>query len=125
MDEKLMKKAKKRVEEKKGFYGHLSTYIAMAIFFMVMNFVTWDGEFWFFFPLLPWGVGLLIHYFSVFGLPFNQILSSDWEDKELAKEIQRLQQKKGVDVSEISDEQLELRELEKQKSKDWREEDLV
>ena len=125
MNQQLMKKAQKRVEEKKGFFGHLGVYLAMSIFFLVMNLLTWDGEFWFFFPLLPWGVGLLIHYFSVFGLPFGRVLSPDWEDQQLAREVKKLQQKSTGRSGAREDDHLELKELEKRRAQDWQEDDLV
>ena len=125
MDQQLMKKAQKRVEEKKGFFGHLGVYLAMSVFFLVMNILTWDGEFWFFFPLLPWGVGLLIHYFSVFGLPFGRVLSADWEDRELAKEVKKLQQRSNSQSPAPGEDFLDLKELERRKAQDWQDEDLV
>lgn len=122
-DEKL-ERAKKRVENKKGFFTHLSVYLSVGIFFFTMNILTWSGEFWFFFPLMPWGIGLLIHYFTVFGLPFTKILSPDWEEKELAKEIRKIERESGAAYTDL-DEKLELKELEKRKRGSWGEEDLV
>ena len=121
-NEKL-KRAKKRVEDKKGFYTHLSVYLSVGAFFFAMNMVTWSGKFWFFFPLLPWGIGLLIHYFTTFGIPFMDVLSSDWEEKELAKELRRID-KKTASSFEKNDE-LELKELAKRKATDWEDDDLV
>ena len=125
MDQKLLKKARKRVEEKKGFYGHLSVYLAMGVFFFTMNVLNWDGEFWFYFPLMPWGVGLLIHYFSVFGLPFNKILSADWEEQQMAREIRQLEKTSKTSRTVSSDERLDLKELNRQKAQGWKDEDLV
>ena len=112
-DEKL-ERAKKRVEDKKGFYTHLSVYLSVGTFFFVMNILTWSGEFWFFFPLLPWGIGLLIHYFTTFGLPFSKILSADWEEEQLTKELQKIEREENIGV-ELRD-NLELKELEKRQS---------
>ena len=125
MDQQLMKKAQKRVEEKKGFFGHLGAYLAMGVFFLVMNILTWEGEFWFFYPMVPWGAGLLIHYFSVFGLPFSRVLSADWEEQELAREVKRLQQNSSSQSPAPDEEFLDLKELEKRKARDWQDEDLV
>ena len=121
-NEKL-KRAKKRVEDKKGFYTHLSVYLSVGAFFFAMNMVTWSGKFWFFFPLLPWGIGLFIHFFTTFGIPFMVVLSSDWEEKELAKELRRID-KKTASSFEKNDE-LELKELAKRKATDWEDDDLV
>ena len=90
--------ARKKVKKKKGFYTHLGVYIAVGIFFLAMNIATFheSQEWWFFFPLLPWSIGLFIHYFSIFGLPGTDILTKEWEDRELEKEMQRL----GADPAE-------------------------
>ncbi len=69
MEDYIYRKARKRVKQKKGFFIHFSVYIAVGVFFLTMNLVTDPWDLWFFYPLLPWGVALLIHYFSIFGLP--------------------------------------------------------
>jgi hypothetical protein len=134
MEEKdIYKKAKKRVKQKKGFFTHFGTYIAVGIFFLLMNIFTWEGEIWFVFPMLPWGAGLLIHYFSVFGLPGSKVLSREWEEKELDKEIEHLQRvnrKLGIKNRLTAgrhrhEDGLDLRELDKQKEELFDEEDLV
>ena len=141
MDEQhIYKKAKERVEKKKGFYKHLSSYIAVGFFFMAMNVFTFfkaghDGPgVWFFLPMLPWGIGLLIHYFSVFGLPGSSALSEKWEEEEMAKELARLRRMRQGKLEAPAQEQeegLDLKELEREKEKakqlrrDWEEEDLV
>ncbi len=57
-EEEIYKKAKRRVEEKKGFYTHFGIYIAGIIFFFAINFLTNDhphDDWWAFFPTLGWG----------------------------------------------------------------------
>ena len=119
-EERLYKAAQKRVEDKKGFYTHLAVYFSVGAFFLFMNILNWEGEWWFFFPLLPWGIAISIHYLSVFGFPINKILSADWEEQELQKEMKRL--KKGT-KKEV--EELKLKDLKKDPVKRWDEEDLV
>lgn len=104
---------------------HLTSYLAVGAFFLIMNLVTWDGEFWFFFPLIPWGLGLAFHYFSVFGTPF--IGGPDWEERELEKERRRLASKYGPTLPEApkQDERLELRELRKEQRKAYDDNELV
>ena len=91
--ESLKRKALKRVKAKKGFYIHLSIYFAMALFFFVMNVATFkeDNEWWFFFPLIPWGSAILIHYLVIFGIPGTDIMSSKWERREYEKELEKLE----------------------------------
>ena len=74
-------KAQKKVEELKGFYGNLSSYIIVNIGLIILNLVTSPGHLWFFYPLLGWGIGVAIHGMSVFNyMPF---LNRDWEEKKI------------------------------------------
>ncbi|MCB0553833.1 MAG: 2TM domain-containing protein [Phaeodactylibacter sp.] len=131
-EQEILNQAKKRVKAKKGFFGHLSAFIAVGAFFLAMNLLTYDPKdptIWFFFPMLPWGIGLLIHYFAIFGLPGNRALSQKWEEEELAREMDRLRRKHQgrLDAPQEETEVLNLEELEKEKEKrsNWSEEDLV
>ena len=83
------RQAQKQVNKKKGFYIHLGVYIVVGIFFLLMNLLTSPGDWWFMFPMLSWGVGLAIHYLIIFGLPGTDILSKEWEQRELEQELFR------------------------------------
>jgi hypothetical protein len=82
--------AQQRVKSRKGFYRHFSSYAIVGIFFMVLNTLTYDGELWFFFPMIAWGVGLAFHYVGVFGIPFIGALDEAWELKEIERELQKM-----------------------------------
>ena len=139
MDEQaLYKAARKRVKAKKGFYAHFASYLAVGAFFLAMNILTFSSsqQIWFLFPMLPWGIGLLIHYFTVFGLPGRErALSEKWEETQMQKELERLRRKHGGMLPEAAgaieeeEERLPLDELEKQPQKEklpnWDERDLV
>ena len=90
-NQEILEEAQKRVKNKKGFYWHLAAYIAVGIFFGVMSYHTGEPAF---FALLPWGIGLFLHYVGVFGIPFLNVLGQDWENKQLQKEIEELKWKK-------------------------------
>lgn len=129
MEDKIYEMARKRVAEKKGFYRHFSVYLAVGAFFFIMNVLTYydSYEWWFFFPMVPWGTGLAIHYFSVFGLPGGH-LSREWEERELRKEMERLQHKVERLESPKRSEQLELPALPKERLKNrprWNDDELV
>ena len=110
MNDYIERRARRRVKQKKGFYAHLSVYVAIGIFFFLMNVFTMEnGEVWFMFPLMPWGAALLIHYFSIFGFLGKNTL--DWEVKEFEKERDRLRQKFKVDDDDFEyDDYLDLRD---------------
>ena len=73
-------KAKQRVKEIKEFYGNLISYCVVIPFLIFINYMTYWGFQWFWFPLFGWGLGLTIHGFSVFGY------GSTWEERKI-KEI--------------------------------------
>lgn len=118
-------RARKRVKEKKGFYSHFTTYVIMGVFFFTLNILTSPWDWWFYWPMLGWGIGLASHYFNVFGWPGTGAGTQDWEDREIKKEMDRLekQQEPFLDI----DDHLELKETEtkKEKMKSYREDDLV
>ena len=80
-DQKYLQ-AEKRVEKIKEFYMHLTVYslIIPTIIFVNLKF---EPHFhWFWFSLLGWGTGLLIHWLNVFG--FNLLgIGKNWEDKKI------------------------------------------
>ena len=112
------RRAKKRVRAKKGFFYHLASYAIIIGFLFLINMVTGPSDVWFIFPALGWGVGLAFHYIGVFGVPFFNFGSAEWEEKELEKELQK-QQTRPQNLLEtrptslkITDE-LELKEMQK------------
>ena len=71
--------AKKRVEEKKKFYQHLSTYVVMSIFFYMINYLSNPGHWWFYWPMLGWGVGLLFQYMNAYGGEKNDLVEKEYQ----------------------------------------------
>ncbi len=109
-------KAKKRVKAKKAFFQHLMSYAIINLFLLVLNLLTSPGYLWFVFPLLGWGVGLAFHYVDVFGIPGFDILSKEWEERELERELGQSGQHNSGNENTGFDEQkpkkgLELKEL--------------
>jgi hypothetical protein len=49
-------------EEKRGFFVHLTIYVLINAMLVVINMLYTPQEIWFFYPLLGWGIGLLMHY---------------------------------------------------------------
>ncbi len=86
-EEEIYRQAKKIVEEKKGFYTHLAVYIGVNILLVIIwAFPAGGGYPWFLWPLGGWGIGLLFHFLGVF--VFSR--PSDWERREIEKEVERL-----------------------------------
>ncbi len=111
-----LNKAKKKVKERKDFYQHLMSYAIVNTFLFALNIITSPGYLWFVFPLMGWGVGLAFHYVSVFGIPGFDILSKEWEERELEKELRKDAQTQSTakpDNTVKKEEPLELKELRK------------
>lgn len=73
--------AKKRVEEIKGFYGNLASYILVNIGLLIINLMTSPNHLWFYWPMLGWGIGVVFHGMKVFNyMPF---LGKDWEEQKI------------------------------------------
>ncbi|TDW48683.1 2TM domain-containing protein [Flavobacterium sp. 270] len=76
-------RAKKRVEELKGFYANVISYCCIIPFLIFIN-LTFSPQFhWFWFSALGWGFGVVMHAFKVFGY------SSNWEERKIREILQR------------------------------------
>jgi hypothetical protein len=82
-------RAKKRVEELKEFYGSLVSYFFVIPFLIFINYqTTWHVVQWFWFPLLGWGLGLVIQAFKVFGY------GRTWEERKIREIMEKDRDKK-------------------------------
>ncbi len=80
-------RAQKKVEDIKGFYGNLFSYVVVNAGLAILNLVTSPDHLWFFYPLIGWGVGVAIHAISVFNLmPF---FGSDWEERKIREMLEK------------------------------------
>jgi len=89
LEEQKYLRAKKRVKAIKGFYVHLTIYIAVNTFIIIA--AVFSSEEWKVFwewqtysTAFFWGIGIVFHAFNVFGMRF--LLGKDWEEKKI-KEI--------------------------------------
>lgn len=70
-------RAKKRVEAIRGFYGSLISYCIIIPALAFINLAFMPKFQWFWFPMLGWGTGIVIHGFGVFGY------GSRWEERKI------------------------------------------
>lgn len=78
-------RAKKRVEDIKGFFGNLVSYCVVIPFLIFINYKTsWHFQ-WFWFPMLGWGMGIIFHAFGVFGF------GKDWEERKISEILKKEQ----------------------------------
>ena len=85
MTDDRYKRARQRVEDLRGFYSHLMMFVLVNALLFVIDVVSGDS-WWFYWPLLGWGIGLCVHAFSVFrGGPFGP----EWEDRKIRQIMER------------------------------------
>lgn len=134
------KEAKKRVKARKEFYEHLGAFAVMSMFFFLLNAATSFSYWWFYWPIMGWGIGIAFHYIDVFGLPGIGALTKEWEERAIADEMERLRRHEEIEEKmqkggfsqyktpkqqKAEEDSLELRELQRVERKKWDEQDLV
>jgi two-component system LytT family sensor kinase len=72
-------RASKRVKELKGFYGNLVSYCVIIPFLIFINLYTAPQYQWFWWPMLGWGLSIVMRAISIFGI------SKDWEEQQIQK----------------------------------------
>ena len=86
-EQEIYQEAKKRVEEKKGFFVHFIVYILINILLVVIwAFPAGGGYPWFLWPLGGWGIGLLFHFLGVF--VFSR--KTGWDRRQIEKEAAKI-----------------------------------
>jgi hypothetical protein len=121
MDEKLRKKAEKKVEAKMAFYILAVIFSFVSVILLMLSFYLNGNGFWLRLPIPVFAMVLAILYLSAFGLPSTGPINQEWKEEEIEREMIRLyRQKHGrlPSEEELSEEDiLELQELERLKKK--------
>jgi hypothetical protein len=84
--------AKKRVEDIKGFYGHLASYLLVNVALLILNLVTSPKELWFIWPMIGWGIGLMFHGLRVFN--YSPFFNKEWEERKIREFMEKENQSK-------------------------------
>ncbi len=74
-------KAKKQVQEIKGFYIHLMCYLLVMVVLIFINLKYTPQYLWFFWSLLGWGIGVFVHAIMVFNI--FSFIGRDWEERKI------------------------------------------
>ena len=82
------KAARCQVRRLRGFYAHLSVYLAVNAGLLVINLFSAPGRLGVVWPLAGWGIAVVIHGASV--LLGGRLLGAEWE----ARKIREIMQKK-------------------------------
>ncbi len=84
-DEELLRRAKKRVDQKMGFYVHALVFVLVNIGLAVINYAA-GGPRWHGWPLFGWGIGLAVHGI----VTFLSLRGDGLRENMLAAEVARL-----------------------------------
>ena len=76
-------RARHRVQQIRGFYIHLIVYLLVNGGLFLLDLLISPGTFWFYWPLLGWGIGLVVHVIAVFGA--GHWFGHAWEEREIRR----------------------------------------
>jgi fatty acid desaturase len=84
MDEEQQRyeRARARVGALKGFYIHTTAFVVVNIALFAIN-VGVGGGWWFYWPLMGWGIGLGVHALAVFGFAGGGPWGREWEERKM------------------------------------------
>lgn len=81
IEEGALAKIQQKVEEIKGFYGNLLSYIVVITGLAILNLLTNPQYLWFLYPAGGWGLGVFLHWVKVYNrIPF---FGKDWEERKI------------------------------------------
>lgn len=84
-------KARARIHAQRGFYTHLVIYLIVnLILFLINLFQKKPHQWWFYWPLIGWGIGILVQAYHTF-IP-GGLFGDKWEEKK----IREYMEKKGI-----------------------------
>lgn len=82
-DEALRERAVKRLRKKRDFQAHMLVYALVNTFLVVIWAVTGAHFFWPIFPIVGWGIGLVMNAWDVYR-------SDEPSEEQVREEIERL-----------------------------------
>jgi hypothetical protein len=84
-DEALRDRAVKRLKKRRDFSGHVLVYVLVNTFLVVIWALTdIRGFFWPAFPLVGWGIGVVMNAWDVYR-------NDDFDEEQIRREMERLQ----------------------------------
>jgi len=91
-DDQRYDRAVKRVKELKEFYIHVGVYLIVNAGLFGINMLSSRDSLWFYWPLLGWGIGVVIHGFSVYAE--RGIFGRQWEERK-AKDLMAREERRA------------------------------
>jgi uncharacterized ion transporter superfamily protein YfcC len=82
-DNTLRDRAVRRLKKRRDFFAHVLVYVLVNTFVIVIWAVTSSGFFWPIFPIVGWGIGVVMNAWDVWR-------GDEFSEEEIAREIQRI-----------------------------------
>ncbi|MGZ5417253.1 MAG: 2TM domain-containing protein [Nocardioides sp.] len=83
-ESELRERAIKRLKKRRDFHGHMLVYLLVNAFLVVIWAVTSPGGFfWPIFPMVGWGIGVVMNAWDVY-------FAEDFGEEDIDREMQRL-----------------------------------
>lgn len=80
-DDERYERARRKVESKMAFFGHLAVFVIINLIFVIIA-----GEDWLWVTLF-WGIGLAVQGFNTFFGDSDAL--NAWKERQIEKEMQR------------------------------------
>lgn len=81
----MRERAIKRLKKRRDFHGHVLIYTLVNAFLVVIWAVTSpDGFFWPIFPIVGWGIGVIMNAWDVY-------FAEDFDEEDIEREIRHIQ----------------------------------
>ena len=94
-EEEVYEEAKKTVKDKRGFYGHLGSYLAvntnLIVIWALSDADLGTANMWFLWPLCIWGAFVLLNFLQVFVFK----TSVHGEKAAIDKEAEKIKKEQG------------------------------
>ena len=87
-EQQRYEQARKRVEALKGFYFHATAFVLVNIALFAINMLV-GGVWWFYWPLISWGIGLGAHALGVFGFGGSGPWGQNWEERKTRETMEK------------------------------------
>jgi hypothetical protein len=80
-------RARQRAELIQSFYIHLLVYLVVNAGLFIINFATTsgDGPWWFIWPIIGWGIGLMVHLV----VTISPVFAPEWVDRRAERMVSR------------------------------------
>ena len=82
----LRDRAVRQLKKKRDFYGHLLVYVLVNSTLVAVWAMTSGGFFWPVFPMLGWGIGVIMNAWDVW--------RGDFTAEQIAEEMRRLERRR-------------------------------